>query len=131
MRVLIIDYLCQRRTVCRGLGLPSLLLDINFKLILLPEGIIQQHLYLYHQEDCLDKRANHPHLFYFFVFVVKVCQDGAWVENKGVLLTYHYREVPVEKRSNLVDRARELIAKFGFKVSFFFCINVRIIQAWI
>ena len=25
------------------------------------------------------------------------CGEGAWVENKGILLTYHYRNVPVEK----------------------------------
>merc|ERR1719461_925084 len=26
------------------------------------------------------------------------CKDGAWVENKGVLLTYHFRNVPIENR---------------------------------
>ena len=38
------------------------------------------------------------------------------MENKGVLLTYHYREVPQEKRDNLVQKAKVLIQKGGFKV---------------
>ena len=38
------------------------------------------------------------------------------MENKGVLLTYHYREVPQEKRDNLVQKAKALIQKGGFKV---------------
>ena len=46
----------------------------------------------------------------------EVCHDGAWVENKGVLLTYHYREVSNEKREVLVPRAREIIKESGFKV---------------
>ena len=46
----------------------------------------------------------------------EVCNDGAWVENKGVLLTYHYREVSSEKRQVLVPRAREIISECGFKV---------------
>jgi len=54
---------------------------------------------------------------YFFYKFIKVCQHGAWVENKGVLLTYHYREVPVEKRNDLIARAKKLIIDSGFKVS--------------
>ena len=38
------------------------------------------------------------------------------MENKGVLLTYHYREVPQEKRDNLVQKAKSIIQKGGFKV---------------
>ncbi len=45
-----------------------------------------------------------------------MCNDGAWVENKGVLLTYHYREVSSEKRQVLVPRAQEIISECGFKV---------------
>jgi len=44
------------------------------------------------------------------------CKDGAWVENKGVLLTYHFRNVPVEKREPIVTRARELITEAGFNI---------------
>ena len=47
----------------------------------------------------------------------EVCTDGAWVENKGVLLTYHYREVPVEKREDLIAGATRIIQESGFKVS--------------
>merc|ERR1712083_1138816 len=44
------------------------------------------------------------------------CKDGAWVENKGVLLTYHFRNVPVDKREPIVTRARELITDAGFNI---------------
>lgn len=45
----------------------------------------------------------------------QVCRDGAWVENKGALLTWHYRETPVELRPAMIGKATELIKKFGFK----------------
>ena len=44
------------------------------------------------------------------------CRDGAWVENKGVLLTFHYRNVPAEKREPIVAQARELITEAGFMI---------------
>ena len=44
------------------------------------------------------------------------CQEGAWVENKGALLTFHYRNVPPHSREPLVTRARQLIAKAGFNI---------------
>ncbi|XP_055380660.1 uncharacterized protein LOC129611506 [Condylostylus longicornis] len=44
-----------------------------------------------------------------------VCHDGAWVENKGAILTFHYRETSPELRSHLVEQARILISKSGFK----------------
>ncbi|XP_046447216.1 alpha,alpha-trehalose-phosphate synthase [UDP-forming]-like [Daphnia pulex] len=44
----------------------------------------------------------------------EVCSYGAWVENKGVLLTYHYREAPEDVRDDLVERARFLIKAYGF-----------------
>ncbi|XP_035915570.1 alpha,alpha-trehalose-phosphate synthase [UDP-forming] [Anopheles stephensi] len=46
-----------------------------------------------------------------------VCGDGAWVENKGPLLTYHYRETPAELRPAMVEKARQLIIKFGFRAA--------------
>lgn len=45
---------------------------------------------------------------------LQVCKDGAWVENKGALLTFHFRETPLPKRAALADKARELIAAAGF-----------------
>ncbi|KAL0831094.1 hypothetical protein ABMA28_001967 [Loxostege sticticalis] len=44
----------------------------------------------------------------------QVCRDGAWVENKGALLTFHFRETPLAKRAELEAKARELIAAAGF-----------------
>ena len=49
------------------------------------------------------------------------CRDGAWVENKGVLLTYHYRNVEKSKQEPLVQRARELISAAGFKIGSAHC----------
>lgn len=45
----------------------------------------------------------------------QVCRDGAWVENKGALLTFHYRETPPEVRPLMIVKAKELIVKYGFK----------------
>ena len=44
------------------------------------------------------------------------CQDGAWVENKGAGLTFHYRNVPHNTRQPLVTRASQLIATAGFNI---------------
>ncbi|CAO1393315.1 unnamed protein product [Diamesa serratosioi] len=46
-----------------------------------------------------------------------VCRDGAWVENKGALLTFHYRETPNDLRPAMIEKARDLMIKFGFKAS--------------
>lgn len=45
----------------------------------------------------------------------EVCCDGAWVENKGAMLTYHYREAPVAKREHLERRAVEMFEEAGFE----------------
>jgi len=44
-----------------------------------------------------------------------VCRDGAWVENKGALLTFHYRETPNDLRPAMLEKARNLMVQFGFK----------------
>ena len=44
-----------------------------------------------------------------------MCRDGAWVENKGPLLTFQYRETPIELRPTMISKATELIESFGFK----------------
>ena len=44
-----------------------------------------------------------------------VCKDGAWVENKGALLTFHFRETPSHLRSRLAEEAKRLIEEAGFK----------------
>jgi trehalose 6-phosphate synthase/phosphatase len=43
------------------------------------------------------------------------CRDGAWVENKGALLTFHYRETPNELRPAMLEKARSLMEHFGFR----------------
>lgn len=48
------------------------------------------------------------------IFCLQLCRDGAWVENKGPLLTFHYRETPVNLREPMIAKARKLIEKFGF-----------------
>ncbi|XP_046407165.1 alpha,alpha-trehalose-phosphate synthase [UDP-forming]-like [Ischnura elegans] len=45
----------------------------------------------------------------------EVCRDGAWVENKGVLLTFHYRETPHALREDIMKRAVAIFKKFGFE----------------
>lgn len=47
--------------------------------------------------------------------MLKLCKDGAWVENKGALLTFHYRETPMESRPRMVEQAKKLIEATGFK----------------
>ncbi|CAB0005774.1 unnamed protein product [Nesidiocoris tenuis] len=46
-----------------------------------------------------------------------VCKDGAWVESKGVYLTFHYRNVPADAQAELVAKAKEIIEKHGFLAS--------------
>ncbi|PSN54482.1 hypothetical protein C0J52_05555 [Blattella germanica] len=45
----------------------------------------------------------------------EVGHSGAWVEHKGVLLTYHYRETPANQREELVNKAIEIFEKAGFE----------------
>lgn len=51
----------------------------------------------------------------------QVCRDGAWVENKGALLTFHYRETPLHLREAMVTKARQLIVDGGFKAGAAHC----------
>ena len=40
------------------------------------------------------------------------CQEpGAWVEPKGLLVAWHYREVPKEKRDSLLELAASIYKK--------------------
>lgn len=48
----------------------------------------------------------------------EVCHDGAWVENKGVLLTFHYRETSLALRDSIINRASEIFKKNGFEPHF-------------
>jgi trehalose-phosphatase len=52
---------------------------------------------------------------------LQVCREGAWVENKGAVLTFHYRETPTHLRAELVPQACKLIESHGFKVGSSHC----------
>ncbi|XP_066150264.1 uncharacterized protein [Euwallacea fornicatus] len=45
-----------------------------------------------------------------------VVRDGAWIEDKGASLTFHFRATPEEKRPEIEATARTIIEKAGFKV---------------
>jgi len=45
-----------------------------------------------------------------------VCSNGAWIENKGVHLTFHYRAVPRDKIKCLIAQAANIFALHGFMV---------------
>lgn len=45
-----------------------------------------------------------------------MCRYGAWIEDKGTMFTFHYREVDLDKREPLIVRAKELIQEAGYKV---------------
>ncbi|TMA33866.1 MAG: bifunctional alpha,alpha-trehalose-phosphate synthase (UDP-forming)/trehalose-phosphatase [Deltaproteobacteria bacterium] len=44
-----------------------------------------------------------------------LCDDGAWVEEKGATLTLHYRELAHERQPPLVEAARARISAAGFQ----------------
>ncbi|XP_063240546.1 uncharacterized protein LOC134541223 [Bacillus rossius redtenbacheri] len=46
----------------------------------------------------------------------KVCREGAWVENKGAILTFHYHETPPKLRQTVVAEAEGIIRAAGFLV---------------
>ena len=49
------------------------------------------------------------------------CKEGAWVENKGVVLAFHHEawgekgRMPEERKEVLLARARQLMLEAGFK----------------
>ena len=52
----------------------------------------------------------------------EVCKHGAWIEHKGLILTWHYRAVPVDVRASLVKRATEIIKSYGFNAAGGHCV---------
>lgn len=55
-------------------------------------------------------------------FLSKVCHDGAWVENKGAVLTFHYRETPDHLRPEMVSKAEKLMTDGGLNVGKGHCV---------
>ena len=51
----------------------------------------------------------------------EVCKDGAWVEDKGRALTFHYRNVPRERHQEMINKAEEKIKDAGFVVGVAHC----------
>ncbi|XP_016925538.2 trehalose-phosphate phosphatase isoform X1 [Drosophila suzukii] len=47
----------------------------------------------------------------------KVEKNKAWVEDKKVSLTYHYRDTPVELKDQLKKLATEICQKYGFRAN--------------
>ncbi len=45
----------------------------------------------------------------------RLAVDGAWVEDKGPTLTFHYRAVPEERRAALFQEARTIINEAGYQ----------------
>ncbi|CAG0903533.1 unnamed protein product, partial [Darwinula stevensoni] len=43
------------------------------------------------------------------------CKEGAWIENKGSILTYHFRAVPIQLRSAFKQRAAAIITKNDYR----------------
>lgn len=61
----------------------------------------------------------------------RVCKEGAWVENKGAVLTFHYRGTPTYVHAEIVPQACKLIESHGFKVGVSHCaLEARPPVAW-
>lgn len=60
-----------------------------------------------------------------------VAKHGAWVEDKNVSLTYHYRPVPEEYREQYLVEARRLIREYGYNpVQAHYAIEVKPPVVW-
>jgi trehalose 6-phosphate synthase/phosphatase len=61
----------------------------------------------------------------------EVCRDGAWVEDKGQALTFHYRNVASENCQKLIEKAKQKIIDAGFMVGLADCaIECKPTVAW-
>lgn len=61
-------------------------------------------------------REHELKIKHLFEEMEELCKgiQGAWMENKGSLLTFHYREVPVHLKETVVRQAVEIFAKHNF-----------------
>ncbi|XP_060530234.1 uncharacterized protein LOC132704326 isoform X2 [Cylas formicarius] len=50
-----------------------------------------------------------------------VVREGAWIENKGATLTFHFRATPEHLRPHIEKSAKEIMEHAGFKVSIAHC----------
>ncbi|MCL4116847.1 UNVERIFIED_CONTAM: hypothetical protein GTU68_064901, partial [Idotea baltica] len=44
------------------------------------------------------------------------CRDGAWVEDKGIVITFHFREVPKPKQRDIMEKATATFKEVGLKI---------------
>ena len=47
--------------------------------------------------------------------LTSLATSGAWIEEKGPTLTFHFRQVPKSQQVRLAEQIREIIQKFGFQ----------------
>jgi len=52
----------------------------------------------------------------------ELTHGGAWVENKGAVLTFHYREVPIMERPELIRKVHAMMVENGFSVGHGHCV---------
>lgn len=50
-----------------------------------------------------------------------VAHNNAWVEDKRVSITFHYREAPEAIHDSLRDQAKEIVERFGYKANLAHC----------
>ena len=46
-----------------------------------------------------------------------MAKDGAWIENKGVSLTFHFRQTPEHLHEEINNQATEIIKKYGYNAN--------------
>lgn len=47
----------------------------------------------------------------------QITREGAWIENKGVSLTFHYRAMSEDQQEAINNEAREIIESFGYRAN--------------
>lgn len=70
--------------------------------------------YRFNYELNEDLKENYPKMVRE---LEEISHDGAWVEDKSVSLTFHFRAVPSEFHKELSHKATEIIQRMGFRPS--------------
>ncbi|RXG53447.1 Bifunctional trehalose-6-phosphate synthase/phosphatase [Armadillidium vulgare] len=48
--------------------------------------------------------------------LLEMCQEGAWLEDKGIVITFHYREVPKPKQKEIMEKVTAAFRESGLKL---------------
>ncbi len=91
----------------RMVNIPDLLYVGNHGLEIAGGGIPE-----FHHEDLVHYRVRTQELAQK---LSAIASDGAWVEEKGHTLTFHYRNVPGALREALAEEVRSIVHHFGFQ----------------